>query len=152
MRKTHVLTRSQIVDAPLEEVFAFFADAENLEALTPGFLRLRILTPTPIEMRTGTRIDYALSLFGLPVRWRTHITEWRPGELFVDEQESGPYAFWRHTHAFEWAGSGTRVQDSVEYALPFGPIGRVAHALFVRRTLERIFDVRREMIGRFHDR
>lgn len=136
------------VERPLAEVFAFFADAANLEAITPAFLRFRILTPQPVELRVGARIEYALSLFGVPLRWRTRITDWTPGVRFVDEQESGPYAVWRHTHAFEADGDATIVRDVVEYVEPLGPLGRVAHALFVRRALERIFDFRRDAIGR----
>ncbi len=116
--------------------------------LTPAFLRFRILTPPPVEMREGTRIDYALSLFGLPVRWRTHIAVWEPQIRFVDERESGPYASWRHTHEFEAQGSSTLVRDTVDYSLPLGVLGSIAHALFVRRTLGRIFDFRQQAIRR----
>lgn len=140
--------RSQRVPRPLDEVFAFYADAEKLELLTPRFLRFRILSPTPVAMGVGARIDYALSLFGVPLRWRTCITDWQPGVRFVDEQESGPYAYWRHTHAFTADGDGTLIHDQVEYALPFGPLGRLAHGLFVRRTLERIFDHRHDAVER----
>ena len=133
---------------PIDEVFGFFADAANLEAITPRFLRFRILTPTPVEMRRGARIEYALSLFGVPLRWGTLITVWEPGVRFVDEQESGPYAFWRHTHTFEAQGDATVVGDVVEYAEPYGMVGRVAHALFVERALDRIFDFRRDAIRR----
>lgn len=129
-------------------MFAFFGDAGNLEAITPAFLRFRILTPLPFEMRVGARIDYALSLFGIPVRWTTRITEWDPGVRFVDEQESGPYALWRHTHLFEDRGGSTLVRDVVDYREPLGPLGRIAHLLFVKRTLERIFDFREEAIAR----
>lgn len=116
--------------APVEEVFAYPASADNLRAITPRFLRLRITTPVPIEVRAGTRIDYVLVLFGLPLRWRTRITEWIPNVRFVDEQESGPFAIWRHTHVFERTKAGTRVHDRVEYALPLGPVGRAVHASF----------------------
>jgi hypothetical protein len=147
--RLHRLERTQLVQRPLAEVFAFFGDAANLEVITPRFLRFRILTPTPVGMKPGTRIDYALSLFGIPLRWRTHITSWEPGVRFVDEQESGPYAVWRHTHEFEAQGPrATLVRDVVEYALPLGPLGSAAHALFVRRTLARIFDHRQEAIRR----
>jgi ligand-binding SRPBCC domain-containing protein len=141
---THCLERSELIQRPLDEVFAFFASAENLEALTPPFLRFQVLTPLPIEMRVGTRIDYALSLFGVPLRWRTRITVWEPGRRFVDEQESGPYRLWRHTHEFEAKGTSTRVRDHVEYQLPFGPLGVLTHSLWVERTLNRIFDFRRD--------
>jgi hypothetical protein len=151
-RRLHRLERTLRVQRPRDEVFAFFADASNLEAITPAFLRFRILTPMPIEMRAGTRIDYALSLLGVPLRWRTRISDWQPGVRFVDEQESGPYAVWRHTHEFEGDGDGsTIVRDLVEYAEPFGLLGRAAHALFVRRALDRIFDHRRDAIRRLLD-
>ena len=151
-RRLHRLERAQRVARPRDEVFAFFADAANLEAITPPFLRFRILTPVPIAMRPGARIEYALSLFGVPLRWRTHITVWEPGVRFVDEQESGPYAVWRHTHAFEAEDGATVVRDVVEYALPFGPLGRLVRALFVARTLGRIFDYRRDAIRRLLER
>jgi ligand-binding SRPBCC domain-containing protein len=140
------LERAQLVRRPLEEVFTFFSDAGNLEALTPPFLRFRILTPLPIEMRAGTRIEYALSLFGAPIRWRTCITQWEPGVRFVDEQESGPYSYWRHVHEFERKGESTLVRDTVDYAVPLGPLGTLARLAFVDRTLARIFDFRRDAI------
>jgi ligand-binding SRPBCC domain-containing protein len=146
-RAVNRLERSQWLDRPVEDVFAFYSDAANLEAITPPFLRFRILTPTPIAICAGTRIEYALSLHGVPIRWRTLITRWEPGVCFVDEQESGPYALWRHTHTFEPQGSSTRMRDVVEYREPFGPLGRLAHVLVVRRMLDRIFDYRRDATG-----
>jgi hypothetical protein len=149
MRRLHRLERTQRVALPLSEVFAFFSDASNREALTPPFLRFRILTPMPVAMGTGAQIDYALSLLGIPIRWRTRITEWEPGVRFVDEQEKGPYAVWRHTHAFESEGpSSTLVRDTVEYAVSLGPLGALARVLFVERALGRIFDFRRDAIRR----
>jgi hypothetical protein len=146
-RAVHRLERTQLLERPVEDVFAFYSDAVNLEAITPPFLRFRILTPTPIVMRAGTRIEYALSLYGLPVRWRTLITRWEPNACFVDEQESGPYALWRHTHTFEAQGARTLMRDVVEYREPFGVLGRLAHVLVVRRMLDRIFDYRRDATG-----
>lgn len=151
MARVHRLVRTQVVPRPREEVFAFFADASNLGAITPAFLRFRILTPAPVEMRTGAQIDYALSLFGIPLRWRSRITVWEPGVRFVDEQESGPYAYWHHAHEFDSDGESTLVRDVVDYALPMGPLGSLAHALFVGRTLGRIFDYRRDAILRRFD-
>jgi len=140
------LERSQLIARPQRELFAFFADAANLERLTPDFLRFQIETPLPIEMRAGALIDYRLSLAGLPVRWRTRISSWEPPHRFSDDQERGPYALWRHVHEFEAVGDGTRMHDRVDYRLPFGPLGALAHLLSVRRTLERIFDHRRKVI------
>lgn len=152
MGRLHQLSRTQLVGRPLPEVFAFFSDASNLDALTPPFLHFRILTPMPVELRVGAQLDYQLSLFGVPVRWRTRISDWQPQERFVDEQESGPYALWRHTHEFEARGGSTLMRDVVDYSEPLGPVGTVAHRLFVRRTLDRIFDFRRDAIVRLLDR
>ncbi len=146
--RAHRLEREQLLPGTPAEVFPFFADARNLEALTPSFLGFRILTPLPIEMREGALLDYSLSLFGLPVRWKTRISVWEPGVRFVDEQLSGPYALWRHTHSFERRGTGTLMRDVVHYREPFGPLGAVAHRLFVAKTVERIFDYRREAVDR----
>jgi ligand-binding SRPBCC domain-containing protein len=147
MGRLWVLERVQLVPRPREEVFSFFADAHNLEAITPGFLRFRIVTRGPIALAAGTLIDYRLSLFGVPFSWRTRIEECVPGERFVDVQLSGPYRRWRHLHAFEDAPGGTVVKDRVEYELPLGPLGTLAHALFVRGALARIFGHRAQRIS-----
>jgi ligand-binding SRPBCC domain-containing protein len=144
----HILERTQLVPRPRGEVFAFFADAHNLEALTPPRLRFRILTPAPIDMRPGALIDYRLSLFGVPFRWRTLIEAFEPEVRFVDVQLAGPYRRWRHEHTFEEAPGGTLVRDRVEYALPLGPLGELARRVLVRRQLDAIFDHRREAIAR----
>jgi ligand-binding SRPBCC domain-containing protein len=151
MGRLHQISRTQLVAKPLDEVFACFSDPSNLEDLTPPFLHFRILTPLPIAMAAGAQPDYALSLFGLPMRWHTRITDWHPGRRFVDEQESGPFALWRHTHRFEARGTSTLVRDFVDYSEPLGPLGAVAHALFIRRTLDRIFDFRRDAMRRLMD-
>lgn len=142
----YVLEREQVVPRGRSEVFAFFAAAANLERLTPPTLRFHILTPAPIEMRPGAVIDYRLSLLGIPFRWRTVIEVFEPESRFVDVQASGPYKLWRHTHTFEDAPGGTLLRDRVEYDLPFGPLGRLARAVFVRRQLAAIFDYRRAII------
>ena len=144
--KTYRLERTQRISRPRLEVFAFFADAANLELQTPDFLHFQIETRLPIEMRAGAQIDYTLSLVGVPVRWRTRIGAWEPPLHFSDDQERGPYALWHHLHEFEALGGQTRMRDRVDYRLPFGPLGTLAHALWVRQTLERIFDHRRKVI------
>ncbi|RIL04521.1 MAG: CDP-paratose 2-epimerase [Proteobacteria bacterium] len=138
----HRLEREQWIPAPLERVFPFFADAANLETLTPPWLGFGFVTALPIEMRTGARIEYRLRLAGVPLRWRTRIAKWEPPRGFVDVQESGPYALWEHTHAFEPCGGGVLMRDVVRYALPLGPLGGVAHAVAVKAALAAIFDYR----------
>jgi ligand-binding SRPBCC domain-containing protein len=147
MMKTYFLEHQQVIGRPRSETFAFFADAFNLERITPAFLHFRILTPAPILMRAGTVLEYRLSLFGVAFRWKTLIERWAPEESFVDVQLDGPYSLWRHTHTFEEVGNDrTLVRDHVEYQVSFGVIGRLANALFVARTLEKIFVDRERMI------
>jgi len=145
--KTYILERVTIVPRARREVFAFFSDAANLERITPRFLHFRITTRQPFAIETGTVIDYRLSLFGLPFRWRTLIETFEPESRFVDLQLEGPYRLWRHTHTFEDVPGGTRMTDHVEYAMPLGPLGGVARALFVERMLANIFDHRARVIA-----
>jgi len=146
-----LLRAEQVIERPLEEVFAFFARPENLDALTPGFLSFRTLTPSPIQMRPQALIEHQIRMFGLPMRWRSRILEFQPPHRFVDFQESGPYALWHHTHRFEAIDAQrTRVIDEVRYRMPLGPLGSLAHALFTRSMLTRIFRFRQsELEKRF---
>jgi len=132
---------------PVEEVFPFFADARNLQAITPPWLDFQVLTPDPIEMRAGTLIDYRLRVHGLPLRWRTLIKVWEPPHRFVDEQLRGPYRQWIHEHTFTARDGGTLARDGVHYAVPGGAW---VNRWFVRRDVERIFAFRRaELTRRF---
>ena len=146
MSAPYTLEREQWVPAPLEQVFAFFSDAENLETLTPEWLRFQILTPRPIALAAGALIDYRLRWHGIPLRWRTEITCWQPPHRFEDVQLKGPYRLWHHTHTFQRVDGGTRIGDAVRYALPFGIFGRAAHALSVRRNVEQIFEYRQQKV------
>jgi len=141
-----VLERSQFIPASIERVFAPFADAANLQAITPPWLHFRIISELPIEMRTGARIAYWLRLHGVPIRWRTRIVAWDPPHRFVDVQMSGPFALWCHTHTFEEVAGGTIARDRVDYRVGFGPFGKLAHRLLVRHDIEKIFDYRQEAI------
>ena len=145
--KFHTVRREQRIPRPVEEVFAFFADARNLAELTPSRLALETLTPGPIVMAAGTRIQYRLSVRHLPVRWTTEIRRWDPPSRFIDVQVSGPYALWHHTHRFEARADGTQMIDVVRYRLPFGMLGRWLNGLVVRRDVERIFDYRSRRIA-----
>lgn len=147
----YVIEREQWIDRPIEEVFAFFGDATNLEAITPQWLRFSVVTPSPIAMHEGTSIAYRLRWHGIPFGWLTRIDVWEPPHRFVDTQVRGPYALWRHTHTFSPERGGTRIADEVRYRLPLGALGTVAHRFGVRRDLEAIFDFRaarvRELLG-----
>jgi ligand-binding SRPBCC domain-containing protein len=147
--RIHILQREQRLRGTPEAVFPFFADARNLEAITPPLLRFRVITPEPIEMRPGTLIQYRLRLHGIGVSWLTSIQAWDPPHRFVDVQLRGPYALWHHTHEFAPAEDdpGTTVmRDTVRYAMPFGPLGTLADRLLVRRDLAAIFDHRRDRV------
>lgn len=146
--RIHVLERQQRIERPLAEVFPFYADAANLERITPPWLGFEVTTPRPIAMEVGALIEYRLRLHGVPVRWRTRIEAWEPPHRFVDAQLREPYALWHHTHWFRADGEGATVLgDRVRYALPLGLAGEAARMLFVRRDLERIFDYRRDSVA-----
>ena len=145
--KTYLLERAQIIPLSQGETFAFFADAFNLERITPPYLKFRILTPGPIQISAGTLIEYQLSLYGAPFRWRTLIEAWEPPYRFVDRQINGPYSLWHHTHTFEAISpTQTLMRDRVEYRVEWGLLGSLVHDLFVGRRVEDIFDYRTKAI------
>lgn len=133
-----------IVPAPVPQVFGFFADARNLDRITPPFLRFKVLTPD-VPIGVGTRIDYKLRLRGVPFRWQSEITAWEPNERFRDEQRHGPYRYWRHVHLFRETADGTQVEDGVEYDVS---CGSALHHWFVAPELVRIFRYRQEALAR----
>ncbi len=126
------------------EVFDFYADAFNLERLTPPWLRFEVVTAEPITMQAGVEIDYRLRLHGLSLRWRSRITDWEPPHRFVDQQIRGPYRTWIHEHTFTPHQGGTLVGDYVRYDM-IG--GWLADRLLVRRDLRRIFAYRQERLA-----
>lgn len=142
--KTRFLYRSILLKSTLEEVFDFFSKAENLDALTPPNLKFKILTPLPIKMQAGTLIDYSIKLFGVPFQWQTEIAQWKPQEEFIDQQIKGPYSKWIHTHSFEETHQGVIMKDKVEFASPGWILEPILHHLFIKNTLEQIFDYRNE--------
>jgi len=144
--KFHTFRQQQWIPRPIAEVFALFSDARNLEKLTPPWLGFRILKLDPGPIHTGSQIRYRLRLHYLPVYWTTVIRSWDPPHRFVDIQTSGPYKLWHHTHRFESYNGGTKIRDVVRYALPFGILGRIVHAIKVRRDVEAIFQYRRRRI------
>ena len=147
MAKTHRFERTQVIPRPRDDDFSFFSDASNLQRLTPAFVGFEILTPGPLVIQAGTRIDYRLKLSGIPVRWETRIETFAPGVAFTDVQLRGPYRRWHHRHAFFDVQGGTRMEDTVDYELPFGLLGEIARPLFVIPSLKKIFDYRAEQIA-----
>lgn len=143
--KIHTLQTQCWLPTPRERVFAFFADAFNLEAITPPWLQFAVMTPRPITMQAGATIRYRLRLHGIPLSWLTEITCWEPPFRFVDEQRRGPYRLWVHTHTFREERGGTLCSDEVNYAVPGGSL---VNALFVRREVRAIFAYRQEAIRR----
>ena len=132
-----------LLPRPRDEVFPFFADARNLETITPPWLKFEVLTSNAVAMRVGALIDYRIKVHGLPISWRTEIIEWNPPHRFVDVQLRGPYTLWHHTHTFEERDGGTLCIDDVRYR-PRG--GALMNRLFARKDIERIFDYRQKCL------
>lgn len=142
----YILERKQIIQHPRDEVFEFFADAGNLERITPPELNFHIITPQPIDIKKGALIDYTLKLRGIPITWKTEITQWNPPFDFIDSALKSPYKQWIHLHTFEAGENGeTIMKDIVRYRLPFEPLGDLAH-WYVKKELKYIFDYRYKVI------
>jgi len=141
----YILTRQATLNLPRPQVFDFFADAGNLEKITPPELEFNIITPRPMKLGEGSLIEYDLKLRGFLIHWRTLISRWDPPFEFIDEQLKGPYKQWIHRHTFTEVPGGTEIRDHVRYRLPLEPLGDVMHFL-VRGELERIFDFRQNAV------
>jgi ligand-binding SRPBCC domain-containing protein len=141
------LHREQFILKPRQIVFEFFERPENLARMTPPWLNLVTLTPSPIQMAQGLRIDYAIRILGMRWRWTSLITQYEPPQRFRDEQVRGPYRLWEHQHEFQEKDGGTLVTDHIRYRLPYGVLGEAIHALYVRRALRKIFDFRRQTLA-----
>jgi ligand-binding SRPBCC domain-containing protein len=137
-----IFTAEQRVAVPRSQAFAFFSKPANLEAITPPWLRFRLVHQSTPDIRNGTELTYRLRIHGLPVTWRSRIEDWLPGEGFVDIQLNGPYALWHHTHGFHDAGTETLITDRVRYRLPLGPIGHWLAGRFVTSDVKKIFAYR----------
>lgn len=142
----YILERTQIIDLPREQVFDFFADAGNLERITPPELNFHIITQQPIDIKKGCLIDYQLKMRGIPIKWKTEITQWNPPFDFIDSALKSPYKQWIHLHKFNVGENGeTIMEDTVRYRLPFEPFGDFA-LWFVRKELNYIFDYRKKVV------
>jgi ligand-binding SRPBCC domain-containing protein len=145
--KIHILRSTLWVPQPPAAVFPFFADAYNLQALTPPWLSFQVLTPPPIELRQGALIDYRLRVHGLPLRWRTRIVRFEPPFAFADEQLRGPYRRWHHEHTFAARDGGTELGDRVELIAPGGPLAPLLFRWLIRGDVQRIFEYRLQIMG-----
>ncbi len=144
----YTLRCEMLTDSSLEKTFSVFEDPYNLAKITPPSMNFKVTSKERVRMRKGAEIEYTIRWLGLPIHWKTLILEYQPPFLFVDEQAKGPYSLWRHRHTFQLTQKGVIVGDHVEYALPFGPLGQITHALMVRRQLEGIFTFRQQELGK----
>lgn len=144
--KIYELKKQVFLPAPIEEVFSFFCDAENLNLITPPWLYFKILTPTPVKLGKNASIAYSIKILGWRMTWRTEIAEWQPPNYFVDRQIKGPYRVWEHTHRFEKKDGGSQMTDIVQYAVPGFVLSPFIHFFFVRSRLEKIFAFREKKI------
>jgi len=151
--KLYTFKKEQKISKSIIDVFDFFSKPENLSVITPNKMDFKILTPSPIEMKEGTLIDYTVKIMSFPIRWRTLITKYDPPNMFIDQQLKGPYSMWHHTHLFEKINDNeTLIKDIILYAVPFSFIGSITHSLYIKRDLENIFDYRSQEIKRiFND-
>lgn len=147
--KTYNIKFEQFIDLPIEDVFNFFSRPENLSLITPPRLKFDILTPSPIQMKEGQLIDYSLTImYFMKLHWRTLITNYNHPHKFIDQQIKGPYSLWHHTHIFQEKNGGTLIQDEVTYAIPFGLIGRLIHAIYIKYDLRSIFKYRHKILNK----
>ena len=144
--RVRTLTAEVWLPRPIGEVFAYFGDARNLDALTPPWLHFRVVRLPEGGLRQGARIEYRIRWRWAPLHWLTEITAWEPPCRFVDAQRRGPYRRWVHEHRFEESDGGTLVRDRVEYAVPGGPLEPVLHRLLVGPDVAAIFAYRRDKL------
>ncbi|MBC7980558.1 MAG: SRPBCC family protein [Armatimonadetes bacterium] len=143
----HTFEQSQFLPITPDAAWDFFSSPRNLDEITPDDLGFKIVYQPGEEMYEGQIIEYRVMVApGIWVPWVTEIKMVREGESFIDEQRFGPYKFWHHLHSFAPAEGGVMMRDLVHYALPFGPFGAIAHGVFVRKKLERIFGFRKEVL------
>ena len=147
----YTLESNQFINKPIEEVFQFFSKPENLSVITPAKLGFKILSPNPIKMEVGRLIDYNIYLMGIPIHWRTLITDYEPPNMFVDQQIKGPYTMWHHTHTFHKVKGGVEIKDRVVYSIPFGFLGRLLNYLWIKRDLNNIFLHRKKVIDKLFE-
>ena len=148
MMPIYTLRCEMLTELSIEDTFRVFEDPYNLARITPSWLNFQVTSKDHVQIESGAEIDYLIRWLGLPMRWKTNIQVYDPPHLFVDEQAKGPYQLWQHHHSFRETSEGTLVGDRVDYALPFGLLGQLAHALLVKWQLLTIFRYRQRALGR----
>lgn len=148
----HIFRCEQFLNHSPEKVFDFFKKPENLDSVTPKALGFKILTPSPIRMEKGAVIDYTIRLYGIPMKWKTQISDYQPPHSFTDTQLKGPYRTWIHTHRFIAQADGTLMTDEVQYTIPFEPLSEIGRKLFVEKEIKKIFSYRKEVIAQIFAR
>ena len=144
---TYNLRAKQQLPITIEEAWDFFSSPQNLKEITPDQMGFHIRSEYNGKMYPGQIIEYTVKpLLGIPMYWMTEITQVKELEFFIDEQRVGPYNMWHHQHFFKEIEGGIEMEDIVHYRLPFGPLGPIAHALFVKRQLNHIFDYRKKVL------
>jgi ligand-binding SRPBCC domain-containing protein len=139
----------QWVPSNIKDVFIFFAEAKNLESITPPHLNFKIIEMSTENITKGTLIDYKIRLYGAPMEWKTHIREFKENEMFIDEQLKGPYTKWLHTHTFQEKDGGTLIIDHILYKIPFGSLGNLILGNFIRKDIQAIFNYRKNFIKEY---
>lgn len=149
MGKIYRIQHVQLLNTTLDKAWAFFSAAENLQQITPSYMRFDVTSPqTNKPVYAGQIITYKIHpVLGIPLNWMTEITHVKEGQYFIDEQRRGPYSLWHHQHHFEAVEDGVKMTDIVHYALPFGILGQFAHVLFVKKQLKDIFSYRKEKVA-----
>ncbi len=131
----------------VEELWEFISDPSNLSNITPADMALHVLSDQTGEMYPGMIIEYSVRpLLGIKTKWVTEITQVEEGKYFVDEQRIGPYKMWHHEHRLEPKDGGVIMKDIVSYQLPYGILGRIAHALFIKKKLSNVFAYRERVL------
>ena len=144
--RRHLLERTQLLPLEITTVFSFFQDPHNLALITPPWLNFRVKRLSDASVEQGTRIEYVIKWFGLPMNWESLIDRYEPDVCFADRMLKGPYRSWYHLHSFEPVSGGVEMNDRVEYEMPLGLFGDVAHFMMVKRQLRAIFDYRASKI------
>ena len=147
----HTLTQTQTLPVAREKLWAFISVPQNLNEITPPKMAFKIVGELPNSAYAGLLLEYKVKIPVLGwTSWLTEIKYVKEGFSFMDEQRVGPYKLWLHTHTLEEVEEGTKMTDEIRYQMPFGILGTIAHFLFVKRTLQQIFQYRREKLDELY--